>query len=103
MRHLHQSSVRYLSEGLARLGVLPGKSAGEYVSQHYRRFYPHSVGHWLGLDTHDSSAMPHDRPLEPGGGAWGLLSGRARPGWAGGPAWVLVQLCAVLPGPSGQA
>ena len=25
-----------------------------------------AVGHWLGLDTHDSSSMSHDRPLEPG-------------------------------------
>lgn len=25
-----------------------------------------AVGHWLGLDTHDSSTMSHDRQMEPG-------------------------------------
>jgi Xaa-Pro aminopeptidase len=30
------------------------------------QYYPHSVGHWLGLDTHDASSVPHDAPLEAG-------------------------------------
>ena len=97
-----------------QLGVVPGRSAGEYMGGHYRKFYPHScewlagwlsacwrgevgssavglelrlasscqsqrscfcsyccyaahaVGHWIGLDTHDTSTASHDRPLEPG-------------------------------------
>eukprot|EP00887_Chlorella_sp_A99_P006650 scaffold3.g6650.t1 len=66
LRELHHASVRALAEALAALGVSPGKTAGDYASSLYRRFYPHSVGHWLGMDTHDSAGVSHDRPLEPG-------------------------------------
>ncbi|KAL4459002.1 hypothetical protein ABPG75_013867 [Micractinium tetrahymenae] len=66
LRQLHHISVRLLSDALAQLGILPGRHASDIMQGSYRRFYPHSVGHWLGLDTHDSSSMSHDRPLEPG-------------------------------------
>lgn len=67
LRQLHQISVRLLTEALVQLGVMPGRSLSDIlVSGMYRRFYPHSVGHWLGLDTHDSSTISHDRLLEPG-------------------------------------
>ncbi|EFN53170.1 hypothetical protein CHLNCDRAFT_136970 [Chlorella variabilis] len=66
LRQLHHISVRLLAEAIAQLGLLPGQAAGDIMQGSYRRFYPHSVGHWLGLDTHDSSTMSHDRPLEPG-------------------------------------
>lgn len=65
-----------------QLGLLPGRSAAEIMQGSYRRFYPHSVGHWLGLDTHDSSSMSHDRPLEPGGRGGGRAT--LRLGAAGG-------------------
>lgn len=68
LRALHQLSVRRLSEGLADLGVLPGRRAEAIAAGPYRRFYPHSLGHWLGMDTHDTATVGHDRPLEPGEG-----------------------------------
>ncbi|KAL4859087.1 Intermediate cleaving peptidase 55 [Chlorella vulgaris] len=66
LRQLHHTSVRLLADALAQLGVQPGHSASDIMQGSYRRFYPHSVGHWLGLDTHDSSTMSHDRQMEPG-------------------------------------
>lgn len=36
------------------------------ASGRYRQLYPHSVGHWLGMDTHDSADVSHDTPLEEG-------------------------------------
>ena len=30
------------------------------------RFYWHSVGHYLGMDTHDVALISHSRPLVPG-------------------------------------
>jgi Xaa-Pro aminopeptidase len=61
LRDIHALSVALLSEALADLGVSRGGVGGGY-----RRFYPHSVGHWLGLDTHDCASISHDTPLEPG-------------------------------------
>lgn len=66
LRQLHHVSVRLLAEALAQLGVVRGRSASDIMQGTVRRFYPHSVGHWLGLDTHDSSTMSHDGPLEEG-------------------------------------
>lgn len=67
LRQLHHKSIRLLSENLADLGVLNGTTADFLMnSQSYRTFYPHSVGHWLGMDTHDAATMSHNRPLEVG-------------------------------------
>jgi Xaa-Pro aminopeptidase len=46
-RSLHQEAVNLLSEGLKSLGVsLPDQDS-------YRRYFPHGLGHYLGLDVHD--------------------------------------------------
>ena len=29
------------------------------------RYYPHSLGHWLGMDTHDAALNSLDLPLQP--------------------------------------
>lgn len=63
LRDIHSLSVRMLSTALQDLGV--GRDAN-MVTGGYMPFYPHSVGHWLGLDTHDASSVAHDIPLEPG-------------------------------------
>lgn len=66
LRSLHQKSVALLREGLRYLG---SSSRGHYPlleKNNYRNFYPHSVGHWLGMDTHDSSTVSHDLPLRQG-------------------------------------
>ena len=56
---LHMLSVKVLSESLANLGVRGGKSQ-------CMRYYPHSVGHWLGMDTHDTPTVPTTTPIQPG-------------------------------------
>lgn len=67
LRQLHHMSIRLLSESLRALGVLPGMSTDAIMAeQAFRIFYPHSVGHWLGMDTHDSSGMSHETLLQPG-------------------------------------
>ena len=67
LRAIHHASIRYITEALADLGVVKGVSADAIASsQAYRAFYPHSVGHWLGLDVHDVSTVSHDKPLQPG-------------------------------------
>ncbi|GFH29520.1 putative Xaa-Pro aminopeptidase 3 isoform X1, partial [Haematococcus lacustris] len=67
IRDLHNLSVLLISEGLQRLGVCGQVSADQIAGLGlYRRFYRHSVGHFLGLDTHDTPLMTHNRPLQAG-------------------------------------
>ncbi len=66
---IHELSVRVLTEGLVRLGLLQGKVDALIEEGAYRRFYMHRVGHWLGMDVHDVGEYKQDgdwRPLEPG-------------------------------------
>ncbi|AOD13967.1 aminopeptidase P N-terminal domain-containing protein [Xanthomonas fragariae] len=49
----HLAAVETLTEGLLRLGLLKGKLERNIADGHYKRFYRHKTGHWLGLDVHD--------------------------------------------------
>ncbi len=62
LRDLHALSVRLISEGLLQLGACgAGVRLRQIEGGLYRRFYWHSVGHWLGLDTHDTPLVGYDR------------------------------------------
>ena len=52
-RELHLTAASVLAEGLVDLGILRG-SAEELVAQDaHALFFPHGIGHLLGLDVHD--------------------------------------------------
>jgi Xaa-Pro aminopeptidase len=51
---MHQAARRVLTEGLVDLGLLPRGVDESLAMHHYREFYPHSTGHWLGMDVHDA-------------------------------------------------
>ena len=68
-RALHETVVEVLGEGLLRLGLLKGSLEKCIAGEHYRQFYRHKSGHWLGLDVHDVGDYRIDgqsRLLEPG-------------------------------------
>ena len=65
----HLASVRALTRGLVKLGILKGRPADLVKSEAYRRFYMHRTGHWLGMDVHDVGDYKVGgewRVLEPG-------------------------------------
>ncbi|PPU77607.1 MULTISPECIES: aminopeptidase P N-terminal domain-containing protein [Xanthomonas] len=65
----HLTAVETLTEGLLRLGLLKGKLERNIAEGHYKRFYRHKTGHWLGLDVHDVGDYKlagESRLLEPG-------------------------------------
>ncbi len=62
----HDASVKVLTKGLVKLGLLSGKVPELIKSNAYKAFYMHRVGHWLGLDTHDVGDYKID-------GKWRLL------------------------------
>eukprot|EP00884_Botryococcus_braunii_P006302 jgi/Botrbrau1/15673/Bobra.4_1s0054.1 len=66
LRSIHNLSIRLLGEAIQQLGLFPGASLEAICSSGYRSLYPHSIGHWLGLDTHDTSSIGHVRQLQAG-------------------------------------
>lgn len=60
---LHRLSIDVLAAGLAKL--LPNTSARTLIrTGAYAKYYPHSVGHWLGADTHDVPSVSVSTPFE---------------------------------------
>jgi Xaa-Pro aminopeptidase len=65
----HDASVRVITEGLVKLGLLKGGVASLIKRGAYQEFYMHKAGHWLGLDVHDVGdyrVAAEWRMLEPG-------------------------------------
>jgi Xaa-Pro aminopeptidase len=50
---IHETAKRVLTEGLVDLRLLPRNVADSLAMHHYREFYMHGTGHWLGMDVHD--------------------------------------------------
>jgi Xaa-Pro aminopeptidase len=65
---VHQGTVRTITAGLARLGLLTGEVDKLIESGDYRRFFMHRTSHWLGMDVHDVGSYfvaGKPRTLEP--------------------------------------
>eukprot|EP01120_Amphizonella_sp_Union-15-10_P005812 TRINITY_DN1775_c0_g1_i1.p1 TRINITY_DN1775_c0_g1~~TRINITY_DN1775_c0_g1_i1.p1 ORF type:complete len:123 (+),score=27.03 TRINITY_DN1775_c0_g1_i1:477-845(+) len=54
---LHNLSVFHLSRGLEKLGLDATKIS---------TFYPHGVGHYLGMDIHDNRSVQSNLTFKPG-------------------------------------
>ncbi|MEM1114094.1 MAG: Xaa-Pro aminopeptidase [Pseudomonadota bacterium] len=49
----HDITVKVITEGLVKLGLLKGRVSTLIKDGAYRDFYMHKAGHWLGMDVHD--------------------------------------------------
>jgi len=52
----HQAAMWVLTQGLKEAGLLIGKVSQLFEEEAYLRFFKHRIGHWLGLDVHDSGS-----------------------------------------------
>jgi len=65
----HDVSVKVLTTGLVKLGLLEGNIDKLIEDETYKQFYMHRIGHWLGMDVHDVGDYKINdewRLLEPG-------------------------------------
>ena len=56
-RDVHLKSCEVIAEGLVAMGLLKGSPAGLVESGAHAMFFPHGVGHQIGLDVHDLEAF----------------------------------------------
>lgn len=53
----YNAAARVITEGLIDLGVLRGKVSALMKRKAYKPYFPHGIGHTLGLDVHDIGAV----------------------------------------------
>ncbi len=69
IRSLQKHTVRRFTENLMEWGHLKGTLDQLIEAGEYRRFFPHGVGHYLGIEVHDVGATETSKDgvtLEPG-------------------------------------
>lgn len=67
MEELHLAAARAIVDGLLDIGLLKGPADTLMEKNVFALFFPHGLGHFLGLDTHDPGGYPKgtekiDRP-----------------------------------------
>ncbi|XP_010784257.1 xaa-Pro aminopeptidase 3 [Notothenia coriiceps] len=64
--HIYSSMLALLGRQLRRLGVVKASSSEADVLKAARRYCPHHIGHYLGMDVHDTPELSRSQPLQPG-------------------------------------
>ena len=52
---LQKKSEKLLCEGMVKLGILKGSVKKLLKKKAHKKYYPHGIGHWMGLDVHDEA------------------------------------------------
>ncbi len=65
-RDVHEAAKRAIVEGLARLGIFRGEVDGLLERGAAALFFPHGIGHLLGLDVHDLEDLGDRAGYAPG-------------------------------------
>ncbi|HTL88133.1 MAG TPA: aminopeptidase P family protein [Leptolyngbya sp.] len=65
-RDIHLLACETLAEGLVELGILRGNPADLVEQDAHALFFPHGIGHLLGLDVHDMEDLGDLAGYEPG-------------------------------------
>ncbi|XP_072225260.1 xaa-Pro aminopeptidase 3 [Leuresthes tenuis] len=64
--HIYSTMLALLGRQLKRLGILKAGTSDADVLKAARRYCPHHVGHYLGMDVHDTPELSRSQPLQPG-------------------------------------
>jgi len=61
---LHKCSEELLVKGMIKLGILSGNYKKIIKKQKHKLYYPHGIGHWMGLDVHDACPYKDENSKE---------------------------------------
>ncbi len=61
---LQALSERLLTEGMVKLGILEGSVKSLMDEKAHKQYYPHGIGHWMGIDVHDPCPYSDDNGEE---------------------------------------
>ncbi|KAI9832691.1 MAG: hypothetical protein M1819_004277 [Sarea resinae] len=56
---VHEHAHRLAIAGLLKLGILKGSAEDIFAARTSVAFFPHGLGHYLGMDTHDTGGHPN--------------------------------------------
>ena len=57
---IHMLSAKVIAEGLHKLGLMKGDIAKAIEAGAHALFFPHGLGHMMGLDVHDMEDLGED-------------------------------------------
>jgi len=67
---LQARAEHLLCRGMVKLGILKGSVKKLLKDEEHKKYYPHGIGHWMGLDVHDQAPYKDKKakeiPLKPG-------------------------------------
>lgn len=66
LNDLHVCMMVLLGENLQKSEIISKSLSKEEAARAAEKYCPHHVGHYLGMDVHDSDSVSKTRPLEPG-------------------------------------
>ncbi|CAI8039001.1 Xaa-Pro aminopeptidase 3 [Geodia barretti] len=66
LNYLNSLAVEMLADGLIDMGLMSDRLSPIDLSNTMGRLFPHHLGHYLGLDTHDTMLVDRNTELEPG-------------------------------------
>ena len=67
MKEIHDSACQQITKGLIEIGLLKGSLEDNIHKKTYFNYFPHGIGHQLGLDVHDiSDAKQVEKKLSTG-------------------------------------
>ena len=61
---LQKEAVKLLTKGMIKLGILNGNFKKLIKKEKYKKYYPHGIGHWMGLDVHDMAPYKDSKSKE---------------------------------------
>lgn len=61
---LQAESEMLLCRGMIRLGILQGELKELLKKEAHKKYYPHGIGHWMGIDVHDESPYKTKKGIE---------------------------------------
>lgn len=50
---LQEKAEKLLTKGMIKLGILKGSVKKAIKEKKHKKYYPHGIGHWMGIDVHD--------------------------------------------------